>query len=321
MKTVLTTIPLEERYKELLNKAADNLQFVYSSRTGLTEEQVQQANIIIGNVPPAWIKESKNLEFLQLDSAGTDGYLDDGVLPKGAKLTNATGAYGLAISEHMIASIFMLLKKLNKYQDNMKAHKWQDEGHVQSIYGKTTLVLGLGDIGGTFAEKMHALGSTVIGIRRNKAEKPEYLEELHQMKELDTLLGRADIVACSLPGTPQTKGLLNAERIAEMKDGAILVNVGRGSLIPTEALCAALHSGKLGGACLDVTEVEPLPADSPLWDAPNLILTPHVSGVYHLPETLERIIRLSASNLEAFCKEEPLKNEIDFETGYRRFIG
>ena len=240
-------------------------------------------------------------------------------MPPKAQLANATGAYGLAVSEHMLASVLMLVKKLHLYQQNMQHHQWKDEGQVSSIRDSVTLVIGLGDIGGQFAKKMHALGSHVIGVRRNQAKRPDYVDEMYQMEELDSLLGRADIVACSLPGTPQTEHLINKERIAKMKDGAFLINAGRGSLIPTKDLCEALYSGKLGGAAIDVAEQEPLPEDSMLWDAPNLLVTPHISGNYHMRQIKEMIVEIAADNLKAVMSGGRIKNEVDFQTGYRKF--
>ena len=145
------------------------------------------------------------------------------------------------------------------------------------------------------------------------------MDEMYQMEELDSLLGRADIVACFLPGTSQTTHLLGRERLSKMKDGAILLNAGRGSLIPMEDLLEALNSGKLGGAALDVVEQEPLPKDSPLWDIPNLLITPHISGNYHMRQIREMIIEIAAENLKAVLSGGRIKNEVDFQTGYRKF--
>ncbi|MCD8498931.1 MAG: NAD(P)-binding domain-containing protein [Clostridiales bacterium] len=160
---------------------------------------------------------------------------------------------------------------------------------MTSITGSTTLVIGLGDIGSQFARRMQALGSTVLGIRRMPAAgKPDYVSSVHGLAELDDLLPLADVVALTLPETPQTVHLINRERLARMKPGAVLLNVGRGNAIETEALCDALVAGHLGGAGLDVTDPEPLPADHRLWSLPNAMITPHVSGFYHLQATLVR---------------------------------
>lgn len=321
MKKVLVTIPVENEHKQYLETVGKGLEFIYADRETLLPQLVKDAEIILGNVPPEYLKDAAKLKFLQLDSAGAVPYTAPGVMPKGAQLANATGAYGLAISEHMLGCVFMLRKKLDRYLDDMKRHEWKDEGPVLSIADSVTLVVGLGDIGGQFAQKMHALGSHVIGIRRHRSEAPDYLEELYTMEELDTLLPKTDIVACSLPGTPQTAGLFDAGRLDRMKKGAILLNVGRGSLIPSDALLEALKSGHLGGAAIDVAEEEPLPPESPLWDAPNLLITPHVSGNYHMRQILETVVKIAGENLSAFLEERPIRNEVDFQSGYRKFTG
>lgn len=240
------------------------------------------------------------------------------MLPQGCALTNSTGAYGLAISEHLLATTFFLKKKLGLYARNHARALWQDEGRVTAIQGSTTLVIGLGSIGGDYARKMALLGSRVYGIRRTAAPCPDYLAGVGTFAQLEEWLPKADIVALALPNSPQTVGLMNAQRFALMKPGSILLNVGRGSCVDSAALYQALQEGPLAGASIDVTDPEPLPADSPLWQCENLLITPHISGDYHLQETLDYIVSLFLENLERYAKGEPLRNPVDFETGYRK---
>ena len=138
------------------------------------------------------------------------------------------------------------------------------------------------------------------------------------MEDLDQLLPRADVVAVTLPGTQATQNLLNRERIGRMKEGAVLLNVGRGTIVDTEALCDALESGHLAGAGVDVTDPEPLPPSHRLWRIPTAVVTPHISGYYHLRETHERIVNIFVENLQRFQAGEPLRNQVDFSTGYRK---
>ncbi|MBV7271769.1 D-2-hydroxyacid dehydrogenase [Clostridium thailandense] len=314
---ILVVIPLNEEEKEKLKSKMPEAEYIFISVEEISEELVKSADIIIGNVPSQYIKGTKKLKWLQLNSAGTDGYCEAGVIPKGAYLTNATGAYGLAISEHMLGLVFEIKKKLNLYYRNQMEHMWKDEGNVTSIEGSTTLVVGLGDIGGDFARKMKALGSYTIGVKRTKGQKPEYIDELYTMEDLNDLLPKADVVALSLPGTKETYHLFNKDKFNLMKKSSIIINVGRGNCICTEDLCDALENGIISGAGLDVTEPEPLPSQHRLWDVPGVIITPHISGFFHLPETLRRIVSISIENLEHFKKHEPLKNIVDFNTGYR----
>ena len=176
----------------------------------------------------------------------------------------------------------------------------------------------MGDIGGEFAKRVKALGAYVIGVRRTDTRCPDYADEVHLTADLDVLLPRADVVAIAMPGTRETAHLMDRRRIGLMKEGAVLLNVGRGAIVDTEALCDALESGHLLGAGLDVTDPEPLPQGHRLWEIPSAVVTPHISGFFHLQETLERIIRISAENLKAYRCSEPLRNLVDFSTGYRR---
>jgi phosphoglycerate dehydrogenase-like enzyme len=277
---------------------------------------VQNANVIIGNPPVNMVKGLKNLEWLQLNSAGVGDYINEGILREGTVLTNASGAYGLAISEYMLGVLLEMYKNLHFYRDNQSASKWQYVGQVKAIFHSTALVVGLGDIGGEFAKRLKALGAYTIGIRRKDTDKPEYLDELHLMEDLETLLPKADIVALSLPSTPLTNQIINRKTLSLMKKDAVLINVGRGTAIDTEALCDALENGQLLGAAMDVTDPEPLPSDHRLWKIKNVVITPHVSGGYSLEETRNRIINISAENLEAFLNGKKMRNIVDFSAGY-----
>ena len=188
---------------------------------------------------------------------------------------------------------------------------------MRSIYGRTVLVLGMGDIGGAFGKQCKALGAKVIGVRRTDAAKPDYADAVHLISDLDQLLPEADIVAITLPGTEATRGLLDRRRIGLMKPGAVLLNAGRGYIVDTEALCDALECGALAGAGLDVVDPEPLPEGHRLWQIPTAVVTPHIAGGYHLKETHTRIVGIFVENLRRFLAGEPLKNQVDFAAGYR----
>ena len=319
MKKILITIPMEENHKEKIKNIAFDGEIKYCSASEIIKEDVCQAEIILGNVPAEFLKESKNLKWIQLNSAGANAYIEKGVLKEGVILTNATGAYGLAISEHMLAMVLALQKKICLYTENQKNHLWKDEGEVKSIYGSKTLVVGLGDIGGEFAKRMYFLGSKVYGIKKHKTELPFYIEKIYQMEELEEILPEFDIVAVSLPETKETINLFNKSKFDKMKKGALFLNVGRGSIVNSLDLCEALNSGKLGGAGIDVADIEPLPKENPLWEADNILITPHISGGYHLKETLERVRNTAIENLKSYYENKPMKNLVDFQTGYKKF--
>ena len=330
-KRALVTIPTGERHRNLLQQAAPGWEFRFRGTDTLvcapqealpgqpvTQEDVDWAQVILGNVPAAMLHGSPALEWLQTNSAGVEPYIQPGVLAGDTLLTNATGAYGLAIAEHMLGMLLELFKKLELYRDAQKSGAWQSQGAVKAVYGSTVLVLGMGDIGGEFAARCKALGAKVIGVRRSPRPCPEYADEVHLLEDLDSLLPQADVVAVTLPGTDATRGLMSRERLAKMKEGAVLLNVGRGFIVDTEALCDALERGHLSGAGVDVTDPEPLPPTHRLWNIPTAVVTPHISGFYHLRDTHERIVGIFLENLRHFQAGEPLRNLVDFATGYRK---
>ena len=311
---IIVTIPAKEKHIALLRAACPEGDFVFTNGRP-QDELLTDAEVIIGGISAEQLPLCKSLRFLQLSMAGSDNYAK--IVPEDILLANASGAYGLAISEHMLGSALMLMKKLHLYRDNQNESVWRDEGGVTSMEDARVLVVGLGDIGGEFAKRCKALGAYCIGIRRTLRDKPEYIDELHTLDELDILLPTADIVALALPQSPQSRGLMNEARLRSMKQGAVLLNVGRGSAVDTDALVRVLNEGHIS-ASVDVTDPEPLPADHPLWKCRNCLVTPHISGFYHLQQTHDRIFRIAAENLHAYMTGLPIKNLVDAGTGYRR---
>ena len=237
MKTVLCLLPVEQRHKEKLERAAGaECSFIYAGEHGATGENVAAASIILGTPAPKLINASEKLELLQLNSAGAEQYVRPGVLAPKTKLTNSTGAYSKAVAEHGAAMLFMMQKKLYLYRDAQKRHEWADFGTVTSITDATVLVVGLGDIGRHFAGIVKALGAHVIGVKRRPGEKPDCVDELYTMEKLDEVLPRADVVFSVLPGTPAATHLYTAERFDLMKPDAIFINCGRGAAVENSVL-------------------------------------------------------------------------------------
>lgn len=222
----------------------------------------------------------------------------------------AVGAYGQAVSEHVFAMVLALMKHLPAYRDDQRAHVWSNHGPVTSLRGARVVVLGTGDIGSHFAQLCQALGARVTGVRRHVGTVPPGFEAVAAMDDLPELLGTADIVASFLPSSPATRGLADASFFDACAPDAIFANGGRGDLVDSPALIAALESGHLAGAALDVTDPEPLPPDSPLWDAPGILITPHVSGGFHLPAVLDNITDIAAENIGHLRAGEPIRNAV-----------
>ncbi len=302
MKKVLVILSLTNEQKARLEDGLEQkAEFLYRSASDLTPEDMKDIDGIIGNVRPDLAASAPNLSFFQLNSAGADPYA---ALAKkeGLSLHSAVGAYGRTVSEHMTALTFALVRRLPQYMRDQQKHLWSDRGAVTSVEDATVLVLGLGDIGGSYARRMKALGAYVIGVRKSSRPKPDYIDEQVLLSDLDKVIGRADIVASVLPHTEETAGLFNADRMGRMKKGAYLINCGRGGAVVLDDLMAALDAGQLAGAGLDVTDPEPLPAEHPLWDYEQVLLTPHVAGGFHLQQTYDRILEIAGQNLRTWLQ-------------------
>ena len=304
---VLVLLPVDDAQRERLEAAAPEASFTYAGQRAVTPEQVADAEVIVGNLAPARLVEAPRLRFLQLHSAGYDNYVT-APMAAGARVACASGAYGQAVSEHMLAMVLSQIKRLPSYHDDQHAHTWTDEGSVTTLRGSSVLVLGAGDIGTHFADLASALGARVTGVRRTPVEARAPFERMATMEDLPALLPEADVVVAFLPSTPETRGLADAEFFGAMKSGSYFANGGRGDLVVTEDLIEALESGHLAGASLDVTNPEPLPADHPLWETPGALVTPHVSGWFHLAVTLDNIVGIAAENLRRLQAGEELRN-------------
>ncbi|MEA4973407.1 MAG: D-2-hydroxyacid dehydrogenase [Candidatus Metalachnospira sp.] len=318
MTNVLILSPCNENHKMLLSSAGGNdCSFTILSKSepdDVLKREIDKADVIIGEPDVALIKDSPNLKLLQLTMAGTDKYTQSDDYPANVILANASGAFGAIISQYVIGAILNICHKFYIYRDNQKKGVWKDSGIETSLIGKRVLIIGAGNIGSSIAEKLSVFGTTNIGIRRNTSDIRPHFLEMHPLEELDEQLPLADVVIGCIPNSDYTFHLFDEHKFMLMKDNAIFVNVGRGSLVVQEDLINALKSGHLTGAALDVTTPEPLPSDNPLWYVDNLLITPHISGQSfgHDAHTTDLIYKICADNLNNFVNNKPLKNVIDF---------
>lgn len=319
MKRVLILFPVETAYKKYFDALNGEYDFLFGEDE-LSQEELESVHIILGQPTIEQILMAKQLEWIQFTFAGVDSYLKTKQIPEYIMLTNSTGAFGHSISEYMLTMVLSLYKNMPHYQKQQKEEIWKDFGREYSLKGKTVLIVGAGDIGCHFAKLLSAFSVKTMGIRRVARALPPYFTSMHGMEELDDLLPMADIVSLSLPSTDDTRGIMNEKRLRLMKKNAVLLNVGRGDAIVTEDLVKVLKSGHLFGAALDVTDPEPLPKGHPLWQMEQVLLTPHITGmsIGHLEETYEAILDLCVQNLMRYQKGEPLINQVDKETGYRK---
>lgn len=316
IKKLLCAMPLFSGHIEKIQAVLPNAEIIISTYNDTTAEDIKGVDVIFGNVQPKLLEAPNNIKWIQLGSAGADEYVN--AVKNGMLITNATGGYGETISEHILGMLLMLQKKFHIYYDSMKDGVWMRRGEVLGIRGSTTLVVGMGDIGGKFAEKMKMLGAYVIGVRRSDMRKPEWCDELYTIDHLDELLPRADSVILVLPQSKETVGIMNKSKFDLMKEKSIFINVGRGSAVVQEDLIDALNNGKIWGAALDVATPEPLPNEHPLWSAKNLLITPHSSGGFSLPKNTDDILEIFFENLRRWSNDEMLLNIVDPVTGYAR---
>lgn len=318
MKKVLLTLPFREEH---LKRFEDLETYTFAYASSPSEEQLRECEIILGMPKENQLREATRLEWLQLPFAGSNNYADMAVIrEKNMLLTNLSGAFGQSISEVVLGMVLSLYKHLPLYRDHQRAHEWVDEGWQETPVGKTLLVLGAGNIGCEVAKLFRPFGCHIIGLWRHPREIPANFDRMITMEELDNLLPEADIVVGALPESKETHQLFNAARLDRMKKTAVLINVGRGALIDSMALTEKLKKGELKGAGLDVTDPEPLPKDHPLWDCPNALITPHISGgsFGHLAATEEALFDICRTNLKRYAAGESLLNLVDPETGYRK---
>ena len=243
------------------------------------------------------------LKFVQSASAGTDQYDRDVLKKAGIRLASGQGVNANAVSEHAIALMLALLRRIPEARDNQTKRVWRGmmgdfAKREDEAGGKTAVVVGLGRIGGRIARLCKALGMNVVGVRQNVAGGAEGADEVHSFRDLKSVLPRADFLILACPLTEETRHLVDAAALALLKPTAQVVNVARGRVVDEPAIIAALQGGKIAGAALDVTADEPLPADSPLWAMPNVLITPHTGGETHMYEDnvldfmMENIARL-----------------------------
>lgn len=267
----------------------------------------------------ARLGEMPNLKWCHSMSAGVGGFIASGAFDSGkAVLTNSSGSYGLVISEYVIMATLMLMRRIPEYEEVIRQRGWVQSMPVRSIAGSRIAIIGTGDIGRNAAKRYRALGAErVTGFSRSGRPRDEF-DETFRMDEYEEVMGREDfdVLLLCVPGTPESEGLLNRERIAMLSEKTFVINVGRGKVIDQDALIEALNEGAIAGAALDVVYPEPLPEDSPLWTAKNLILTPHISGDMGLPYTVDRTVEIFCDNLRRYARGEELTHVVDVKTGY-----
>jgi phosphoglycerate dehydrogenase-like enzyme len=332
---VVNVIPLTDAAKGRLDAFSDRLVIEHHDADGyewpiekLTDPDVE---VLLSWYPPSDLSRTPRLRWLQNASSGVD-FLDLATLrAAGITLTNGSGIHAVPIAEYVMEAMLHVVRDVDARQANQRARGWPD---VQSavaggvLRGRTVVIVGYGSIGREVGRLASAFGMRVLAVKADPTRRADagyrvpgtgdaegrYPERIVGPAELPTVAREADFLVVALPGASGTRHAVGADVIAALPPTAWVINVGRGPGIETAALVDALRGGRLGGAVLDVFDTEPLPPDDPMWDVPNLTITPHVSGAP--PQIFELIEGLLVENLRRYVAGKPLLNVVDLDRGY-----
>ncbi|MGH8660534.1 MAG: D-2-hydroxyacid dehydrogenase [Burkholderiales bacterium] len=255
-------------------------------------------------------RKAPRLKWLHVFNAGVDHPIYTEMLERGVRVTTSSGSTAGPIAQTAIMGLLALARGFPRWLHAQRNRRWNPERKTppRDLRGQTAIILGLGRIGSEIARLARVLGLNVIGVRRGPRRPEDPVDELHPPAALPGLLPRCDWLVVACPLTPETRSLIDAPLIAALPRGARIINVARGEIVAEQALIAALRSGHLAGAYLDVFESEPLPPESPLWDLPNVLITPHNSAAAAGND--ERVLAIFLDNLGRWHRGEPLVNEV-----------
>jgi phosphoglycerate dehydrogenase-like enzyme len=312
---VLITSNWVHRYVDGLRHDFPQVEFVAVQNP--TDPAVAEAEIAFGPVSSELLQAAKKLRFIQSGSAGVE-WMES--VPELAEtdimVSNTRGAHATTIAEHTIGMLVFLARNFASLYEAQQQKIWQRPPAKPGVglVGMTMGIIGLGQIGRAIAVRAHAFEMKIIAADVNEVPRPDYVSELWRLDGLNELLRRSDVVVVATPITNETRGMLGPDQLTLMKPSAYLLVMSRGGIIDEPTLIKMLHEGRLAGAGLDVQAVEPLPADDPLWDAPNVFITPHCSPTSQ--QTHANVISIMKENLGHYLAGRPLMNLVDKKRGY-----
>jgi len=269
--------------------------------------------VLYGPLTEKNFPKADSLRWVQLNSTGADAMLYEAFIKSGIKLTTLGGAITDTVAEHALVLLFALARNVHLQRDLQRERIWRPLTGTE-IGGMKLGILGFGRIGRAIAARAHGFGMEIMAVDANPVNKPDFVRTLWGLDRVPDLLRQSNALVCTVPKTPATSRMISAEQLQLMPCGSFIVNIGRGGVIDEGALVEAVRSGQLAGVGLDVTEVEPLPSDSPLWNEPNILLTPHSAGF--TKKLREKKTRWFTDNLRRYIKGEPLQGLVDPARGY-----
>ncbi|WP_404294923.1 D-2-hydroxyacid dehydrogenase (plasmid) [Microvirga sp. RSM25] len=312
--TIVLNHPAAESYARLIEERFPQVRPIVAPDSNGLERYIGEADALLAfRFPVEVFDKAKKLRWFQCTGAGVDSMFPIRDRVGHITVTNARGIHGDIIADFVMAGVTMLHWDFRRFLREQANREWNPR-YVAPLADKTLGVVGLGSIGATIARRAKSAGMTVVGSKRDISVPVDGVDGLFASDALEDLLPLCDFVVLALPATPETVGLIGAAELARMRPDAFLINIARGNVVVEDELVKALQTGAIAGAMLDVFEREPLPKESPLWDMPNVIATPHVAG--SPTNYTERVFSIFADNIERFLKGQALKNVVDLGRGY-----
>lgn len=320
---LLVTVPWDAAQFQRVMSLFPQITFTQALTTQAALAEVVDAEVVFGDFSSDVFLAAKKLRWVQCHGAGVNKLTAiPALMASDVQITSTKGAHAATIAEHFFGMLISLARQFPKLQLAQQRHEWvrwatwaETIGNQPlGLQGLTLGIIGLGNIGLAIAERARAFGMNVIAVDLRPLDKPAFVSALWTLAELPELLRQSDAVVVTVPGTAQTDGLLDAEMLRHIKPSAYLMVVSRGGVVDEAPLCAMLQEGRLAGAALDVTATEPPAPDSPLWSAPNLMLTPHIAG--KSANTTAAATEILASNLARYLAGQPLTNLVDKVLGF-----
>ncbi len=328
MKMVLYP-PVDDERLERIVEAAGPMRVVNTHSEEEAAREAADAEAFFGKITPRILASARRLRWVQAATASLEHYIFPELVEHPLTLTNMRGLYGDVIADHVMGYVLCFARNLHRYLRQQLQHHWEpvggeasrsdfasgpcrvtpmDRAHLH-LSDCTLGVVGVGHIGAEVARRAACFGMRVLGVDPRRREPPQEMESLWPPDQLPQLLRQSDFVVVAAPHTPQTQGWFTREVFRQMKPTAYFINVGRGAIVRLDDLVESLRAGELAGAALDVFEVEPLPPDHPLWDMPNVLITPHVAAAS--PHIARRHLETLLENIRRFVNGLPLKNVVD----------
>jgi phosphoglycerate dehydrogenase-like enzyme len=317
IRSLVISLPAPDEHVERLRRAFPEIEITRADADQLTDALSDVDAVAAWSISEEAIARATRLKWIHRGAAGVEDLLTATMAESDIILTNSSGVHASNIAEHVMACMLAFARRLPKLLALQGQHAWNGKRIIGifELTGQTVLLAGLGDIGQAVATRARAFDMHIIGVRRHPAlPRPDAVETMMGMDRFHEALGSAHHVVNSLPMTGATERIFDEAAFAAMRPGTMFYNVGRGRTVDQDALIAALRSGRLGGAALDVTDPEPLPEGSPLWDMDNVIITQHTAG--RTPHMWDRIFRLIETNLERYQAGDRLQNVVNIQEGY-----